>query len=66
MLFADLRDSIELLAGRDPEQARTLLDPVLEQMMEAVQDYEGTIDQVLGQAYAACPAAFSRSSWIRV
>ena len=27
---------MELLADRDPEEARELLDPVLEQMMEAV------------------------------
>ena len=30
VLFADLKASMELLAGRDPEEARTLLDPVLE------------------------------------
>ena len=34
-LFADLKDSLELLAERDPEKARQLLDPVLERMMEA-------------------------------
>jgi hypothetical protein len=36
VLFADLKGSLELLADRDPEQARQLLDPVLEAMMEAV------------------------------
>jgi Double zinc ribbon len=36
VLFADLRGSMELLADRDPEEARKLLDPVLERMMEAV------------------------------
>ena len=36
MLFADLKGSMELLADRDPEEARKLLDPVLEHMMEAV------------------------------
>jgi hypothetical protein len=35
-LFADLKGSTELLADRDPEEARKLLDPVLERMMEAV------------------------------
>ena len=35
VLFADLKGSMELLADRDPEEARTLLDPVLERMMEA-------------------------------
>ncbi len=32
ILFADLRGSMELLADRDPEEARKLLDPVLERM----------------------------------
>src|SRR5262245_46866061 len=36
VLFADLKDSMELLADRDPEDARKILDPVLELMMEAV------------------------------
>ena len=33
---------MELLADRDPEEARNLLDAVLERMMEAVHRYEGT------------------------
>ena len=37
VLFADMKGSMELLADRDPEEARKLLDPVLERMMEAVQ-----------------------------
>src|SRR5215216_5035022 len=36
VLFADLKGSMELLADRDPEEARALLDPVLQHMMEAV------------------------------
>ena len=36
VLFADLKGSMELLVGRDPEDARKILDPVLERMMEAV------------------------------
>jgi len=43
VLFADLKGSMELLADRDPEEARKLLDPVLERMMEAVHRYEGTV-----------------------
>src|SRR5581483_1297674 len=35
VLFADLKGSMELLADRDPEEARAILDPVLERMMEA-------------------------------
>ncbi|MBI3629956.1 MAG: hypothetical protein HY217_10350 [Candidatus Rokubacteria bacterium] len=34
--------SMELLADRDPEEARNLLDLVLERMIEAVHRYEGT------------------------
>src|ERR1043166_5115317 len=30
VLFADLKGSMELLADRDPEEARKILDPVLE------------------------------------
>jgi ribosomal protein L40E len=48
VLFADLKGSMELLADRDPEDARKLLDPVLERMMEAVHRYEGTVNQVMG------------------
>ncbi|HLE42861.1 MAG TPA: zinc ribbon domain-containing protein, partial [Methylomirabilota bacterium] len=48
VLFADLKSSMELLADRDPEEARRLLDPVLERMMEAVHRYEGTVNQVMG------------------
>src|SRR4030095_14529355 len=32
VLFADLKGSMELLADRDPEEARKILDPVLERM----------------------------------
>jgi class 3 adenylate cyclase/tetratricopeptide (TPR) repeat protein len=53
VLFADLKGSMELLAERDPEEARQLLDPVLEQMMEAVHRYEGTVNQVMGDGIMA-------------
>jgi hypothetical protein len=48
VLFADLKGSMELLADRDPEEARRILDPVLERMMEAIHYCEGTVNQVLG------------------
>src|SRR5262245_23911319 len=44
---------MELLADRDPEEARRLLDPVLEHMMEAVHHYEGTVNQVMGDGIMA-------------
>src|ERR671924_94942 len=53
VLFADLKGSMELLADRDPEDARRLLDPVLTRMMEAVHHYEGTVNQVLGDGIMA-------------
>ena len=53
VLFADLKGSMELLADRDPEDARKLLDPVLERMMEAVHRYEGTVNQVMGDGIMA-------------
>jgi class 3 adenylate cyclase/tetratricopeptide (TPR) repeat protein len=53
VLFADLKGSMELLGDRDPEEARKLLDPVLERMMEAVHRYEGTVNQVMGDGIMA-------------
>ena len=53
VLFADMKGSLELLADRDPEDARRMLDPVLAAMMEAVHRYEGTVSQVLGDGVMA-------------
>ena len=53
VLFADLKSSMELLADRDPEEARKILDPVLERLMEAVHRYEGTVNQVMGDGIMA-------------
>jgi len=53
VLFADLKGSLELLADRDPEEARKILDPVVERMMEAVHHYEGTVNQVMGDGIMA-------------
>ena len=53
VLFADMKGSMELLADRDPEEARKLLDPILEHMMEAVHRYEGTVNQVMGDGIMA-------------
>ena len=35
---------MEMVADRDPEAARKLLDPLLEQMMEAVHRFDGTVN----------------------
>ena len=53
VLFADLKSSMELFADRDPEEARKILDPVIERMMEAVHRYEGTVNHVLGDGIVA-------------
>src|SRR5262249_44736196 len=53
VLSADLKESMELLTDRDPEEARKLLDPMLEHMMEAVHRYEGTVNQVMGDGIMA-------------
>src|SRR4029434_4023692 len=53
VLFADLKGSMELLADRDPEEGRRILDPVLQRMMEAVHRYEGTVNQVMGDGIMA-------------
>jgi class 3 adenylate cyclase/tetratricopeptide (TPR) repeat protein len=53
VLFADIKSSMELLMDRDPEDARRLLDPVIELMMEAVHAYEGIVNQVLGDGIMA-------------
>jgi predicted ATPase/class 3 adenylate cyclase len=53
VLFADLKGSMELLADADPEEARKLLDAVVERMMKAVHDYEGTVNEVRGDGIMA-------------
>ena len=61
VLCADIKGSTEQVANRDPEEARRLLDPVLQLMMDAVHRYGGTVNQVLGdgiQALFGAPLAF--------
>ena len=53
VVFADLKGSTELIQGLDPEEARRLLDPALQIMMDAVHRYEGTVNQVLGDGIMA-------------
>jgi class 3 adenylate cyclase len=52
-LFADLKGSMDLFADRDAEEARRILDPVIEQMMEAVHHFGGTVNHVLGDGIVA-------------
>jgi class 3 adenylate cyclase/tetratricopeptide (TPR) repeat protein len=53
VLFADLKGSTELIADRDPEEARKLIDPVLEHMCHAVEQYGGTVSEVMGDGIMA-------------
>jgi class 3 adenylate cyclase/predicted ATPase len=53
VLFADIKDSTELIRDLDPEAAQQLLDPALHRMMEAVHRFEGTVNQVLGDGIMA-------------
>jgi len=53
VLFADLKDSTELIRGLDPEAAQQLLDPPIHHMMDAVHRFEGTVNQVLGDGIMA-------------
>ncbi|HEY3068265.1 MAG TPA: adenylate/guanylate cyclase domain-containing protein [Methylomirabilota bacterium] len=53
VMFADMKSSLELLADRDPEEVRSLLDPVLKHMMDGVHQFEGTVNQVMGDGIMA-------------
>lgn len=52
-LFADLKGSTALMADLDPEEARRLIDPALQLMMDAVHRYEGYVAQSLGDGVFA-------------
>jgi predicted ATPase/class 3 adenylate cyclase len=52
-LFADIKGSMELIQDLDPEEARTIVDPVLHIMMNAVHRYEGYVAQSLGDGIFA-------------
>src|SRR5437867_1247336 len=52
-LFADLKGSTALIEGLDPEEARTIIDPALQLMMDAVHRYEGYVAQALGDGILA-------------
>ncbi len=47
VLFADIKDSTELITDLDPEDAQKLLDPAIHIMMEAVHRFEGTVNHMI-------------------
>jgi class 3 adenylate cyclase len=53
VLFADIKDSTELIRDLDPEAAQQLLDPAIQRMVEAVHRFEGTVNQGLGDGIMA-------------
>ena len=52
-LFADIQGSTELMRDLDPEEARAIVDPVLQLMMEAVHRYGGYVAQSTGDGIFA-------------
>ena len=52
-LFADLKGSTALIEGLDPEDARAIIDPALQIMMDAVHRYDGYVAQALGDGIFA-------------
>ncbi|HEY0586690.1 MAG TPA: adenylate/guanylate cyclase domain-containing protein, partial [Pseudoduganella sp.] len=52
-LFADMAGSTALIHDLDPEDARSLIDPVLALMMEAVHHYEGYVAKSMGDGILA-------------
>src|SRR5262245_10598767 len=52
-LFADIKGSMALIEGLDPEEARALIDPALRLMMDAVHRYEGYVVQSTGDGIFA-------------
>jgi class 3 adenylate cyclase/ribosomal protein L40E len=59
-LFADIKGSMELIEGLDPEEARAIIDPALKLMIDAVRRYDGYIVQSTGDGIFAlfgAPAA---------
>ncbi len=47
-LFADIKDSMELMEDLDPEEARAIIDPALKLMIDAVRRYDGYVVQSTG------------------
>jgi class 3 adenylate cyclase/tetratricopeptide (TPR) repeat protein len=52
-LFADIKGSTELMEDLDPEEARTIVDPALALMIDAVHRYGGYIVQSTGDGIFA-------------
>ena len=53
VLFADMKDSLELIAEHDVEHSQAVLDRAVQMMTEAVHRFGGTVNQVLGDGVMA-------------
>lgn len=53
VLFADIAGSTEFVAKLDPDDARLLLDPILDRMVAAVHFYQGTVHRLMGDGIMA-------------
>jgi class 3 adenylate cyclase/tetratricopeptide (TPR) repeat protein len=53
VLFADVRGSLEIIADRDPEEAKAVLDPVLECLVRSVKTFGGTVNRTIGDGIMA-------------
>jgi len=52
-LFADIKGSTELMEDLDPEEARSIIDPALRLMIDAVHRYDGYVVQSTGDGIFA-------------
>jgi len=52
-LFAEIKGSMELIEDLDLEEARSIIDPALQLMMDAVHRYEGYVAQSMGDGIFA-------------
>ena len=81
VLFGDIVGSTEMVAGRSPDEAQSILTPAVQAMVETVRVFGGTLNQVLGDgvmalfgaplsqedhALRACCAAFSMHEAVAV
>jgi class 3 adenylate cyclase len=65
VLFVGLKDTMEPLAHRDPEQARQFLDPVLERMMAAMHRSAGNANPCAGDGAEGCSNPWGGSGAVR-
>ncbi|MCS6926823.1 MAG: AAA family ATPase [Candidatus Binatia bacterium] len=53
VLFADITGSMAMMEDLDPEEAKAVLDPCLQVMIDAVHRAEGTVNRLLGDGLMA-------------